>query len=117
MIRIALIGLGVGALIAWFMPLTFPSIYGKYLSVALLASLDTVFGGIRASLERQFDLTKFIIGFSSNSVLAAVLVASGDALGIDLYYVALITFGIRIFNNTGQIRNLLIIAYRRKKLN
>lgn len=105
--------LGIG--IALVFPLSIPAIYAKYTSVALLAALDTVFGGVRSALDRQFDLSMFLTGFFSNSILAALLVFLGQNLGIDLYYVALITFGIRIFNNTASIRNLLIAAYRVKK--
>lgn len=108
----AISGLVVGIIIAYFIPISIPAIYAKYTSVALLAVLDTVFGGLRSVLEKQFDLPMFITGFFSNAILAAILVYLGDSLGIDLYYVALITFGIRIFNNTASIRNLLLGKYR-----
>lgn len=101
-------GLVIGIIIGVFFPVTIPAIYAKYTSVALLAALDTVFGGIRAALERVFDLSIFTTGFFSNSLLAALLVFLGDRVGIDLYYVALITFGIRIFSNTATIRRLLL---------
>jgi small basic protein len=39
-----------------------------------------------------------------NAVVAVVLTFIGDRLGLDLYLVALITFGIRIFNNVALIR-------------
>lgn len=111
----ALGGFLLGIVIALLLPVSIPAIYAKYTSVALLAALDTVFGGVRSALDRQFDLSMFITGFFSNSILAALLVFLGQNVGIDLYYVALITFGIRIFNNTASIRNLLITAYRVNK--
>ena len=82
--------------------------YAKYTSVALLSALDSVFGGTRAAIERTFQLSIFITGFFSNSLLAAVLVFLGNAVGIDLYYVALISFGLRLFQNTAAIRRLLL---------
>lgn len=111
----AVLGLIFGAVLAAFFPFTIPAIYAKYTSVAMLAALDTVFGGIRSALERTFDLSVFLTGFFSNSLLAALLVLLGEYLGIDLYYVALITFGLRVFNNTASIRNLLIKAYRMRR--
>lgn len=115
----AIAGLCIGILIATFLPFSIPAIYTKYTSVAMLAALDTVFGGTRSALERRFDMSVFLIGFFSNSLLAVLLVVVGEYLGIDLYYVALITFGLRVFNNTASIRNLLIAEYRahQKKLN
>lgn len=66
--------------------------YAKFLSVALLASLDSVFCGLRAAAEEKFDNTVFISGFFTNALLAAILVYSGDRLGIDLYYVAMLAW-------------------------
>ena len=39
---------------------------------------------------------------------AAFLVFVGDRLGIDLYYVALLTFGFRIFKNLAILRRHLL---------
>ena len=96
-------GLIVGVAIGIISPFDVPVSYAKYTSVALLAALDSVFGGTRADIE-----SIFITGFFSNSLLAAVLVFLGNAVGIDLYYVALISFGLRLFQNTAAIRRLLL---------
>jgi len=98
------IGLLIGILAGFFCPLFIPVAYAKLFSVALLASLDSVFGGLRAAAEEKFDNIIFISGFFTNALLAAVLVYVGDRLGIDLYYVALLAFGLRIFQNLAIIR-------------
>ena len=51
-------------------------------------------------------LSNFVIGFFSNMVLAVILVYVGDLIGINLYYVALIGFGLRVFINVGAIRKI-----------
>lgn len=99
-----LIGLLLGILIGVFSPISIPPVYAKYMSVALLASLDSVFGGLRAALDDKFDNGIFISGVFSNALLAALLVFMGEKLGLDLYYVALIAFGMRIFQNLALIR-------------
>ena len=103
-----LIGLLVGLLIGTLSPFSIPPDYAKYLSVALLASLDSVFGGLRAGIEEKFDNTVFITGFFTNALLAAGLVYVGDRLGLDLYYVALLTFGLRVFQNLAIIRRYFL---------
>ncbi|PQL19285.1 DUF1290 domain-containing protein [Veillonella denticariosi JCM 15641] len=100
----AILGLLLGSLLGWVAPLHIPSSYANYTSVAVLAALDAVFGGSRAALERIFDLRNFISGFFSNVVIAVILVYIGDLIGINLYYVALIGFGLRVFVNIGAIR-------------
>lgn len=103
------LGLLAGLFLGYIFPIAlFPLAYTKLFSVALLASLDSVFGGLRAAVNGNFDNTVFISGFFSNSVMAAFLVYVGDHLGIDLYYVALLTFGFRIFKNLAILRRHLL---------
>ncbi|MDF2569475.1 small basic family protein [Sporomusa malonica] len=101
-------GLIIGLLIGISFPITVPLEYAKFMSVALLASLDSVFGGLRAGIEEKFDNTVFITGFFTNALLAAGLVYIGDRLGIDLYYVSLLAFGLRIFQNLAIIRRYFL---------
>ncbi|WP_295788378.1 small basic family protein [uncultured Veillonella sp.] len=101
-------GLIIGIVLGVMSPIEISPIYAKYTSVALLAALDSVFGGTRAALERVFNLSIFLTGFFSNSLLAALLVFLGNIVGIDLYYVALISFGLRLFQNMAAIRRLIL---------
>lgn len=101
-------GLILGILLGVTTPVVIPQEYTKYLSVALLASLDSVFGGIRASLENKYNNHVFISGFFVNALLAAGLSLIGEILGIDLASVALIAFGLRIFQNLAIIRRDII---------
>ena len=103
-----ILGLVIGILLGSFCPVIIPLAYSKLFSVALLASLDSVFGGLRAASAERFNNTVFITGFFSNALLAAFLVYIGDRLGIDLYYVALLTFGFRIFKNLASLRRHLL---------
>ena len=103
-----LAGLMVGLIMGAFFPISIPVDYAKFMSVALLASLDSVFGGLRAGIEEKFDNTVFITGFFTNAFMAAMLVYIGDRLGIDLYYVSLLAFGLRIFQNLAIIRRYFL---------
>jgi len=106
-----LMGVIVGILIGLNLPFTIPPFYAKYMSIAVLAALDSVFGGMRAGLEETFDHTVFITGFFGNTLLAALLAYLGDRLGVDLYYAALFAFGVRLFQNLAIIRRHLISKY------
>ena len=97
-----------GIVIGLLFPYSLPAEYGKFLAVALLASLDSVFGGMRSGMEEKFDNAIFISGFFVNALLAVLLVFIGDRLGIDLYYVASLAFGLRIFQNLAIIRRYFL---------
>lgn len=106
---LAFIGIIVGLFIGFGLPVQVPVILARYLSVALLASLDSALGGWRAAMEGNFDNKVFISGVLGNALLAAALTYMGDKLGVELYYAALFAFGYRMFQNLGAIRRHLFL--------
>jgi small basic protein len=105
---VPLIGLIIGLLIGILIPSRIPSEYSNYTAVAILAALDSIFGGISAQLEGKFSLKIFLTGFFGNSILAAALAIIGDKLGIQLYLAAVFVFGNRMFINFAKIRRFLL---------
>lgn len=81
-----------------------PAEYAPYLSVAALAGLDTVFGGVRAGIEGRFQNDIFASGFVLNTLLAAGLAWLGDRIGVNLALVAVLVLGSRVFLNLSLIR-------------
>lgn len=106
MIWLPVIGLVLGVSIGFVANVDIPIAYSSYLSIAILAALDTVFGGVRASLEKSFDGAVFITGFFFNTLVAALLAYIGVQLGVDLYLAAVVAFGVRLFQNIAVIRRI-----------
>jgi small basic protein len=106
MIWLPVLGLIIGVGIGLVTKVHVPDAYSSYLSISILAALDTVFGGVRASLEKSFDGTVFITGFFSNILVAALLAYIGVQLGVDLYLAAVVAFGVRLFQNIAVIRRI-----------
>ena len=105
---IAFLGLLIGIIIGIVWNVNIPEKFSPYISVAILACLDSVFGAVRASLSKNFQADIFISGFFGNAVLAAGLAYLGDRLGIPIYIAAVIVFGGRIFDNFAIVRRLII---------
>ena len=112
---IVFIGLLVGIIIGVIFPGSIPDKFSPYLSIAIVACLDSVFGAFRAWLNKNFKPDIFISGFFGNSLLAAALAYLGDRLGIPIYIAAVIVFGSRIFDNFGSIRRLLLEKFKNKQ--
>ena len=106
MILAAMIGLVIGIIAGIYCPFSIPPEYARLLAVAVMAGLDAVLGGIRASMASNYDTDVFISGFFINGLLGAFLCYAGNMIGIDLYMVAILIFGMRIFQNSGVIRRL-----------
>lgn len=111
---IPVIGLIIGIILGYFLNLNIPDTYSLYIPVAILAAMDTVFGGARASLEKKFDSEMFVSGFFGNILIAAILTYLGEKLNIPMYLAAVVVFGGRLFNNFAAIRRLLIEKGRNK---
>lgn len=109
---IPLIGLLVGVLLGFLLPMSIPVQYSSYMSVAILAALDSVFGGIRSSIEKTFDIQIFMSGFFGNAILAAILTYMGDQMGVPIYYAAIFAFGVRLFQNFAIIRRHIFSSHK-----
>lgn len=104
MIYVAIIiGCILGALIGMNSPVI-PYTYSSYLSIAIIAALDSVFGGITSVLNKNFDLKIFLSGFFGNSILSIALTYLGNKLNVDIYLAAIIVFVGRMFTNLAIIR-------------
>lgn len=103
-----IIALLLGFAIGQYTKLNIPAALAAYMSVALLAALDSVLGGVRATLEGTFDDLIFFTGFFSNALLAGALAFLGDKLGVNLYMAAIFAFGVRLFQNLAIIRRILV---------
>lgn len=112
---IAIIGLLIGIILGFFFDLKLPPYLSAYMSVAILACLDSVFGAVRSNLSNNFKADIFISGFFGNALIAVALAYLGDKLGIPMYMAAVIVFGSRIFDNFAIIRRLVIEKLRRRQ--
>lgn len=116
---IPIIGIILGSIIGIFLPFDIPIDWIKYTSVAILAAVDAIFGGVRAQLKQEFIFRKFVISFFTNAVLAALLSYLGDSINLDIHLGAVIVFTLRIFRNLSIIREVLSerLAVRRSNIN
>ena len=101
---IPMVGLLVGILFGVGSPFIFPAAYSSYVAIGILACADSVLGGVRSNLFKQFTLSVFVSGFFGNAILAMLLVFLGQQLSIQLSVAAVVVFGSRIFQNFADIR-------------
>lgn len=106
-----LLGLFFGFLVGQTFAFTLPAGLAPYLSVAILATLDSTLGGVKGVMLNKYDGAILMSGFFINGSLSAFMVLVGDWIGVDLYYVAIFVFGVRIFQNLAIIRRELINRY------
>lgn len=115
MILIAIImGCVIGALIGLNSPII-PYTYSGYLAIAIIAALDSVFGGIYSTLNKTFDLKVFVSGFFGNAILSILLTYLGQKLNVDIYLAAIVVFVGRMFTNLAMIRRYYLNKFTERK--
>lgn len=110
-----IIGLLGGIILGFTLNISYPSEYSFYITMGLLAAIDSILGAARSHLEGKYNNLIFISGFITNALLAGLLAYLGDRLGVPLYYAAILVFGGRLFQNFAVIRRLIIDKYIIKK--
>ena len=109
------VGLAAGVALGFALNISYPTAYSFYITMALLAAMDSVLGAVRSYMEDKYNNLIFISGFLLNAILAAALVYLGDRLGVPLYYAVILVFGGRLFQNLAVIRRILLDRYILKK--
>ena len=108
-----LIGCILGALIGMNAPIISYT-YSSYLAIAIIAALDSVFGGITSVINKNFDLKIFVTGFFGNAILAILLTILGQKLNVDIYLAAIVVFVGRMFVNLAIIRRYYVDKWLEK---
>ena len=104
-------GIILGCLIGVILGVNAPVIsytYSGYLAIAIIAALDSIFGGIASSLKGSFNFKVFVSGFFGNAILSMILTYLGDKLNVDIYLAAIVVFVNRMFLNLTIIRKYFI---------
>ena len=117
MILIPIVALAVGLLLGTLVSGNLPPAVAPFLSVAVLAGLDSTLGGTRSQMEGKFSPAIFLSGFVFNILFASFLVWLGMNIGVNLVLVAAFVFGARIFQNLSLIRRMIVtkLADRRAR--
>lgn len=115
MILIAIVvGCILGAVIGIYAPMI-PYTYSGYLAIAIIAALDSVFGGLASTVKKNFDLKIFVSGFFGNAILSILLTYLGQKLNVDIYLAAIVVFVGRMFNNLAIIRRYYLEKWTKQE--
>ena len=111
------LGIILGSLLGVVIGVNAPIIsytYSSYLAIAIIAALDSVFGGISSVLKKNFDLKIFLSGFFCNAILSILLTYLGQKLNVDIYLAAIVVFVGRMFTNLTIIRRYYVEKWSKK---
>lgn len=107
-----LIGCVLGAIIGMNAPMISYT-YSSYLAIAIIAALDSVFGGI-ASVTIKLWFENICNRIFWKAILAILLTILGQKLNVDIYLAAIVVFVGRMFVNLAIIRRYYVDKWLNK---
>jgi small basic protein len=105
---IPVVALFIGVVFGFRLSGRVPEQWEPYLSISVLAGLDSIVGGLRAHLDGRFYPEIFLTGFVAILAAALGLGWLGELLTLNLFAAAAVVFCFRLFQNLGQIRRLVV---------
>ncbi len=112
---IPLLAIILGLLIGLFATVTLPNVIYSYVALAILCTIDSLIGAVRARIGRHYSTMIFLTGWLGNLLVALVMNAIGDALGVDLALPVTILLGMRIFNNVAKLRRMWLKSMAKRQ--
>lgn len=104
---IAGIGIVIGFLLGLAFSLTYSATYTLYITLTILILLESLLRIIMNS-SKDLDMSKEILLVLCEIIFACLLAFIGENLGISLYLVVMLVFGLRIFNSFNVIVKKII---------
>lgn len=100
---IAIVGIVLGILFGFLLPMPLGADYALYTSMALLASGYVIVEGVLANLKKTFKNAEFLLKFLAFTGLSLLMVFISNKLGVPLYYGALFYLGTGFFDKISRI--------------
>ena len=64
-----LAGLALGVVVGFYIPFTYPANYSLYMSVAILATIDSIFGAVKSGLNGKYDYLRINKNLELNDII------------------------------------------------
>jgi small basic protein len=110
---IPFVGLCIGAIIGLLFPTHIPVEYSQYVAVAILASLDSVLGGINAKLKALIK-KKFLYPDFYKCGFCGIADLYRKEIGFRFVSCGYCSFGTRLFQNIAEIRRYMLKNNKKK---
>lgn len=80
----------------------------KICALIFIVALDAICGGAVAKINKTFTNKILVCDFFTNTIFGLILIFFGNLFEIDLYYIAIFIFGLRIFKNLSVLKEFLL---------
>lgn len=108
-------GVILGILAGLNLNLIYSPDYAVYISLSVLAILNTIFHVLSENLKGELTPIKSVVFLVSDLSFGLLLGYVGEQLGLPIYLAAVFAFGNNIYSNIKSIINLMLEKYKKNK--
>lgn len=108
-------GVLVGILAGLNLDLVYNPDYAVYISITVLAILNSIFNILNENLRGGITLLKSVIFLLSDLVFGLLMGYVGEQLGLPIYLAAVFAFGNNIYVNTKSMVLFMLDKYKKNK--
>ena len=113
--RYVVAGIILGIIAGLNLNITYSSDYAVYISLAVLAIVNTIFNMLNENLRGELTLVKSIVFLSGDLIFGLLLGYVGEQLGLPIYLAAVFAFGNNIYKNIGYLTSYILEKYNKNK--
>jgi small basic protein len=108
-------GVILGVLAGFNLNLVYSPDYAVYISLAVLAILNTIFNLLTENLKGELTPIKSMVFLISDLGFGLLLGYVGEQLGLPIYLAAVFAFGNNIYKNLRIMSNFMLEKYNKNK--
>ncbi len=108
-------GVILGILAGLNLNLVYSPSYAVYISLAVLAILNSIFNMLNENLKGELTLVKSTVYLITDLVFGLLMGYVGEQLGLPIYLAAVFAFGNNIYINSKSMINYMIEKYQKNK--
>ena len=108
-------GVILGILAGFNLNLVYNPDFAVYISLAVLAILNTIFNLLNENLKGELTPVKSVIFLISDLGFGLLLGYVGEQLGLPIYLAAVFAFGNNIYKNLRSMINFALEKYQKNK--
>lgn len=106
-------GVILGLLVGLNFNIVYSPEYAVYISLAVLAILNSIFEMLIESTNGELTITKALVGLAGDLVFGLLLGFVGEQLGLPIYLAAVFAFGNNIYKNFKIYVNFMLEKYKK----
>lgn len=108
-------GIILGVLAGLNLNVTFSPEHAVYISLAVLAIVNTIFNMLNENIKGELTFFKSLISLAGDMIFGLLLGYIGEQLGLPIYLAAVFAFGNNIYKNIGDFSRYLLEKYNKNR--